>query len=221
MMNLFENLQLMKEDNEMALDEFFDKTVLSSIYDQIGCDIDDESYDGSINNFHARFVLYNINSELCIDVEDIIKEKLINYEYIKVDVYSDKSYCNEHITSAWVFDIKAKKQEMIQENIDNEEFIKHECEKYNITDDSYGTTYKEMSLDFTNKAVNDFINKIENDGYKFVEEINDDEFDKTLIYAKEVEQNRCIIAIVIHPSEGYNLVSCGYDEQEGDYKYFI
>ena len=108
----------------------------------------------------------------------------------------------------------------------NDEFVKNECEKYGINEYSYGTNYKMLDLDPTDSSAEEFINKIEADGYKFIEEQKDgienheSENDVTLVYGKEVEGNRCIIAISIHPSENYTVVSCGYDEEEHDNELF-
>ena len=108
----------------------------------------------------------------------------------------------------------------------NDEFVKNECEKYGINEYSYGTNYKMLDLDPTDSSAEEFINKIEADGYKFIEEQKDgvknheSENDVTLVYGKEVEGNRCIIAISIHPSENYVVVSCGYDEEEHDNEFF-
>ena len=108
----------------------------------------------------------------------------------------------------------------------NDEFVKNECEKYGINEYSYGTNYKMLELDPTDSSAEEFINKIEADGYKFIEEQKDgienheSENDVTLVYGKEVEGNRCIIAISIHPSENYTIVSCGYDKEEHDNEFF-
>lgn len=108
----------------------------------------------------------------------------------------------------------------------NDEFVKNECEKYGINECSYGTNYKMLGLDPTDSGAEEFIKKIEADGYKFIEKLKDgienheSENDVTLVYGKEVEGNRCIIAISIHPSENYTVVSCGYDEMEHDNEFF-
>lgn len=108
----------------------------------------------------------------------------------------------------------------------NDEFVRNECEKYGINECSYGSSYLELYLEPTDKAAEEFINKIEADGYKLIEEQKDgienheSENDVTLVYGKEVEGNRCIIAISIHPSENHVVVSCGYDETENDNEFF-
>lgn len=108
----------------------------------------------------------------------------------------------------------------------NEDFVKKECEKYGINKSSYGSGYMELYLEPTDDAAEKFINKIEADGYKFISKQEDGpknsvfENDVTLIYGKEVEGNRCIIAISIHPSEDSVIVSCGYNEDESDNEFF-
>lgn len=108
----------------------------------------------------------------------------------------------------------------------NDAFVKKECEKYGIVENSYGTNYKILGLEPTDYAAKEFIKKIETDGYRLIEEQKDgiegdvSENDVTLVYGKEVGNNRCIIAVSIHPSENYVIVSCGYDETEHDNEFF-
>ena len=112
------------------------------------------------------------------------------------------------------------------EIISNDEFVKREAEKYGINKCSYGSGYLELYLEPTDHAANEFIKKIESDGYKLLDEQKDGpentkfENDVTLVYGKEVEGNRCIIAVSIHPSEDSIIVSCGYNEDEYDNEFF-
>ena len=108
----------------------------------------------------------------------------------------------------------------------NEDFVKQECEKYGFNKPSYGSGYMELYLEPSDKSAEEFIKKIEADGYKFIEEQKDglanttSENDVTLVYGKEVGENRCIIAVVIHPSEDYVIATCGYNEDESDNEFF-
>lgn len=108
----------------------------------------------------------------------------------------------------------------------NDEFVKQECEKYGFNKPSYGSGYMELYLEPSDKSAEEFIKKIEADGYKFIEEQKDglkntiSENDVTLVYGKEVGENRCIIAVVIHPSEDYVIATCGYNEDESDNEFF-
>ena len=106
------------------------------------------------------------------------------------------------------------------------DFVKQECEKYGIIGRSYGTNYAMLELEPTDEAATEFTNKIEADGYKLITtqkdgvEGDESEDDVTLVYGKEIEDKRCIIAVSIHPSENSVIVSCGYDEQESDNEFF-
>ena len=108
----------------------------------------------------------------------------------------------------------------------NEDLVKHECEKYGFNKPSYGSGYMELYLEPSDKSAEEFIKKIEADGYKFIEEQKDglknttSENDVTLVYGKEAGENRCIIAVIIHPSENYVIATCGYNEDESDNEFF-
>lgn len=107
-MDLFENLQMMQESYVQTIDDLFED-IASVIQERLGCDIDDTWYDTDNypQEFKAQLVLYNVTYEMCEVAEEMIKEKLSDYENIKVDIYEDSKYEIDGIDVAYMIQISA------------------------------------------------------------------------------------------------------------------
>ena len=107
-MNLFENLQIFQESYVQTVDDLFED-ITDVIQERFGCDIDDTYYD--VDNypeeFKAQLVLYNVGYNIAESCEEIIKDKLSNYENIKVDIYEDSKYEIGDVDEAYVIQIRA------------------------------------------------------------------------------------------------------------------
>jgi len=107
-MDLFENLQTLHEANKQSVDDLFED-ITESIQERFGCDIDDTWYD--VDNypeeFKAQLVLYNVGYNIAESCEEIIKDKLSNYENIKIDIYEDSKYEIGDVDEAYVIQIRA------------------------------------------------------------------------------------------------------------------
>lgn len=110
---------------------------------------------------------------------------------------------------------KMKESELINDNSNKQnEFVKSECEKYGIYefDNHIGVYNKKFNTD-----INEFINRIKKDGYKFIEKYDDFSYDSLndgvgYIFIKEINGCRIIISIETDFNDGF-IVYAGYDEK--------
>lgn len=107
-MNLFENLRTLHESYVKTVDDVFED-ITDTIQERIGCDIDDTYYDTDNypEEFKARFVIYNISYSDCEIVEEILNDKLSNYNDVDIDIYDDDRYYTTYIDVAYVIQIRA------------------------------------------------------------------------------------------------------------------
>ena len=216
-MNLFESLQMMKESIDIELEN-----IITRIQNIFHCDVDDVNCESN----SCSFVVYNITDNRATDIEDVIMSRFLDYDNVNVSFEKDNSYLSSNVKSAYKFNISLIEDSQLITESTNDDFVKQECEKYGVINRSYGTNYKMLDLEPSDEAATEFTNKIEADGYKLITTQKDGvdgditENDVTLVYGKEVENNRCIIAVSIHPSENSVIVSCGYDEEDGAAEFF-